>query len=157
MTDAVTVDKAGRNGHSSGNSFRERNNRAQFVVDQLNTTLVPGWSCNMFSFSPIGQEFVPDLDASDVVEISVSDASCSLSGSTGGNFEVEIRNATIDGNIIATSDIYHFDNCFFDIPRITFPAFVPLVPGHTYVFQPVYVSDNCGTLELDLGPNPTAA
>lgn len=122
------------------------------VVDQSYTALTQQFYYNIEYFAPMGQEFTPTLHALDVVELWMDDASCSSTGSPGGDVQVRIRESTISGSIIGTSYSVHFPNCYDDVLRFDFPSFVPLVPGQVYVIEAVYVSGNTSGARVDNGP-----
>ena len=122
---------------------------AGYVIDQSYTFLNQIWSHN-FLTGPLGQEFKPDFYALDVVELLHDDASCSTEGSNGGDLKVVIRRGSINGPILGTSNTVHFPNCFHNVSRFDFPAFIPVVPGETYVIQPIYVSGHTSTFYHDL-------
>lgn len=134
-------------GLSKGQSY------SQFIVDQTDTTLIQKNTYNIHYFEPMGQEFIPDFHALDAIELQLDDASCYLEGSPGGNLMVRVRESTIGGTIIGTSDTMHFDNCFVGNIRFDFPSFIPLIPGRTYVLEAVYISLNTCTISMDEGPS----
>lgn len=125
---------------------------AEFVVDQSNIVLTHGFSYNIF-LAPMGQQFTPSLYALDAIELQVEDASCSLSGSAGGNLKLNLREATITGKIIGTTEAAHFVNCFRGTTRFNFPSFVPLTPGQTYVIEAVHVSGHTSVLYMNESPD----
>jgi hypothetical protein len=111
-----------------------------FVIDQSNSNA--NFTRNIYHLGPLGQEFTPTLQALDVVELLMDDASCSQVGSPGGSALVRIREASIAGPIIGTSATSHFPNCFVGILRFEFPSVIPLTSGSLYVIEAVYVSGN---------------
>lgn len=119
-----------------------------YVIDQSNTEFLQPFYYNI-NLSPIGQEFTPTLHAMDAVELQFDDASCSLSGSEGGNVRLLIRTGNINGKIIGTSETLHFPNCFVGIMRFNFPYYIPLTPGNRYMIQPEYVSGNTSSFYLN--------
>ena len=121
----------------------------EYVIDQSYTQVNQQFFHN-FITGPLGQEFIPDFFALDAVELKYDDASCSLTGSNGGDFKVVIHKGSITGPILGTSNTIHFPNCFFGTNRFDFPAFIPLVPGDTYVIEPVYVSGHTSSFFHDL-------
>lgn len=122
----------------------------KLVVDQLNINLVEPFYYNIYN-GPLGQEFIPDLYALDVVELHLADANCSSGGGNGGELQVRIREASIEGRILGISDTMHFANCFAGIMRFNLPEFITVVPGKKYVLEPVYVSGNTCIFYMDNG------
>lgn len=125
---------------------------ADFVVDQSNVVLTNAYTYNIY-LAPMGQQFMPSLYALDAIELRVEDASCSLSGSAGGDLKLNLREATITGKIIGTTETVHFANCFIGTLRFNFPAFVPVTPGQTYVIEAVHVSGHTCVLHMNEGPD----
>jgi hypothetical protein len=131
-----------------------RGDSSVFVVDQSNTTIHTWFGYNSLFFTPFGQEFVPGLNALDVVELTLDDASCGMIGGPGGEVKVQIRRSTIDGQIIGISDTVQFSNCFYGVKRFNFPTYVPVTPGQKYVIEVIYVDGNTCSIYLDDGPSP---
>lgn len=124
-----------------------------FVVDQENTELTYAYFYNIAYFAPVGQSFVPATDSLHVVELWISDASCSGQNPPGirGWVQVHVHEASIFGPILATSEPFGFTNCYSAAAQFHFTLPVPLVPGNTYVLEPSYVSGNTSLVKFDMG------
>src|SRR6476646_11068120 len=96
-----------------------------YVIDQSNTALLRPFSRNNEP-GPLGQEFTPTLYALDAVELQYDDASCCICGGNGGDLKVVVREGSINGPIIGTSNTFHYTECFFQVTRFDFPAFIPV-------------------------------
>lgn len=128
--------------------------KTEMLIDQANEVLQKQYSYNIDFLKPIGQEFTPTLHALDAVELFIDDANCSETGGTGGSLKVVIHEGSIHGPVAGSSKVTSFQNCYYNIIRFEFPAFVPLTPGKKYVIEPVYVSGNTSTVYVDKGPAP---
>lgn len=117
-----------------------------FYFDQVNTT---GHNRhNVSSEGPIGQEFIPDLTALDVVELV-------LTGSTAIRFKVNIRWDTITGEIIGTSKVVDFpDGHHFGIVTFDFDR-VPMIPLQTHVIELVAETDGITNWQTQGSPAST--
>jgi hypothetical protein len=137
---------------SKDQSSSQRINIPGYVVDQSNVALPDSNSYNIY-LAPMGQQFTPTLYALDAIELKVSDASCSIVGSSGGSLRLNLREATITGKIIGTTEAMHFPNCFHGILRFNFPAFIPVTPGQVYVMEAIHVSGNTSVLYMNESPD----
>jgi hypothetical protein len=106
------------------------------LVDQENVVPVSLYDSIQY-FSPVGQSFTPMLPGLDVVEFWTAD----FSGNNGygGELYVNIREASIYGPILGTSDTLQLPDNFYGLTRFTFPALVSLKPGNKYVMEVVVV------------------
>jgi hypothetical protein len=125
-----------------------------FVVDQANTNSGGGFLIHSIQLSgPIGQSFTPLLPSLDVVELLTIDFSDHPNG-LGATLQVNLREASIGGNIIATSDLVALPDDFGrltvgGVTHFDFAATVALVPGSLYVIEPVVVAgDSWGLVDL---------
>jgi len=134
-------------------SLQKNTNPAEFVVDQSNVVLTNRFSYNNFHLAPMGQEFTPSLYALDAIELILDDASCALNGSPGGDLQLNLREGTITGRILATTEASHFPNCFYGVLRFNFPAVVAVTPGRTYVMEAVHVSGHSSALYMNESPD----
>ena len=104
-----------------------------FQVDQMyNPSGSPGSWHNILSYTPVGQEFVPSLNALDIVQLRVGSA-YSPNHPT-AEFIVNIRSGTITGPIAGTSDTLALAVPFDDIATFVFDR-IWLTAGETYVIE----------------------
>jgi hypothetical protein len=125
------------------------------ILDQY-TSLIPNppFSYNIEWLKPTGQSFVPSLSALDFVSLYIDDASCSQSGSEGGELYVRVRKSSITGEIVGASNVVHFANCFVGVKEFRFSPYVKLSPGEQYFIEVVYQSGN--TAAIYISQNPAA-
>lgn len=131
-----------------------------FAVDQENVDNPGGGVLihNIKISGPIGQSFTPLLSSLDVVELLTIDFGNPPNG-LGATLQVNLRAASIAGNIIATSNPVALPDDFGG-PTVTFPnggavthfdfgATVALVPGNLYVIEPVVLAgDHWGLVDI---------
>jgi hypothetical protein len=61
-------------------------------------------------------------------------------GGSGARLVVNIRESTIYGPILGTSNILQLPEGFYGVTHFTFPSVVPLTPGQKYVIEVVVVA-----------------
>ncbi len=118
--------------------------RAEYI-DQSNTN-APQRFYNTDPSSgntPIGQEFTPTISSLDFVKLYVADAGSDIG--PGANFEVNIRQASIAGTILGTSDVTYVPDGTntgggSTITDFSFASPVSLTPGSLYVIQVVQLA-----------------
>jgi hypothetical protein len=95
-------------------------------------------------FSPVGQSFTPTIPGLDAVDLWTEDFA--NGNGYGAELYVNIREATIDGTIVGTSDTLQLpDNFpFHQYPfsygtHFTFPSLISLTPGEVYVIEVVVI------------------
>lgn len=121
------------------------------VVDQANVVDVR-LEDSIQGFSPIGQSFTPMLSGLDVVELWTMDFD---SGNVPGvELYVNIRQSTIDGPILGTSNLLQLPDNFSGETHFTFPSLVRLTPGELYVIEVVAVGSDWG-IGSSGGPSST--
>ena len=104
----------------------------QLFVDQQNLTSISGsWSATLLS--PIGQEFVPDRSALDAVELML--ANTDTSAPYPADVELNIREDSVLGPVIGTSDPLTMLFGTYGATHFEFQSSVPLTPGRTYVIE----------------------
>jgi len=106
-----------------------------YHLDQKNDATATGGH-NVMLYSPIGQEFVPDLSALDVVQLWLIGGS-SYSGP--GEFVMNIRSGTIGGQLLGASAVTALPYRFLGVASFEFER-VALTPGQTYVIELVQLS-----------------
>lgn len=117
-------------------------------IDQSNL-VTPSQNYNT-SYSgnlPIGQEFTPSLAGLDFVDLRVADAGSDTGPGT--NFQLQVREASILGTVIGTSEtVYVPDNTNLGggdiITRFLFPSVVALTPGSLYVIEVIQQTPSFG-------------
>jgi len=114
-------------GFSAGTSFEVG---VDFLVDQANPA--GNGAHNVSYYAPIGQEFVPDSSALDIVQIH-------LLGSQATDFVVRLRQGTIGGPILGVSDTLTCPYRSQSVATFEFDR-VALQPGELYVFEVVQLS-----------------
>lgn len=87
----------------------------------------------VYTGSMTGQEFVPQQSSLDVVELYLDADSKACERFS---IVVRIREATITGTVLGTSNALSW-GCEYEIAHFDFPSPVALVPGNTYVIEPV--------------------
>ena len=115
----------------------------EYVWDQTNDVMdplpEPMSSHNVIMFSPVGQEFVPNLEYLDVVQLWLSDRNHGTAGPA--NFIVNIRQGTIGGPIIGTSETTTLPGGHHGVATFVFET-VPLVPQSLYVMELVQLTSS---------------
>jgi hypothetical protein len=94
---------------------------------------------------PIGQEFTPNLHSLDVVQLFLE----GLPNSPGANVFVHVRQSTVTGSILGTSQIINLPHIppggFISTPvHFDFDSSVALVPGNLYVIDLQFVPEGTG-------------
>ncbi len=119
----------------------------QYIIDQSQTTALfsgAGGFSSITYMGPIGQEFVPTLDALDFVELATADGD--IDNGQGAQLQLLIHADTIQGEILGSSAIASVPDNFEDITRFEFSTPVQLVPGNRYVIEIVLVSGDNWTV-----------
>ena len=101
-----------------------------YTVDQRNDSAATGGYHSIPNYTPIGQEFRPDLDHVDVAELYVK-AMGFVSDPT--EFLVEVYALDASGELLSTSGVVPAAAGYIGPLLFTFPESVPLVPGDLYV------------------------
>lgn len=104
----------------------------EYAWDQSNDSFIPLLTQNASIYSPIGQEFVPNLTYLDVVQLWIQDMK--IGSTQPADFIVNIREGTIRGRILGTSATATLAGGFNGIVTFTFEA-VQLVPQTLYVIE----------------------
>jgi hypothetical protein len=116
------------------------------VVDQTHIVDYPvyGGHFSIQILSPVGQSFTPMISGMDAVDLWTEDFA--NGNGYGAELYVNIREATIYGTILGTSDTLQLpDNYpFHQYPfsygtHFTFPSLISLTPGEVYVIEVVVV------------------
>ena len=110
-----------------------------FVVDQSCDPLDTCGFWSLWFYSPMGQEFVPELDRLDVVEFQTSDMGAG-SDTLGALLRVEVHRNTIYDPVLGSSELVDLPHGFQGVTRFEFAAPVPLEPGALYVIELVQVA-----------------
>ena len=115
-----------------------------YHVDQVNEDCPSGLLQNLVSYSPMGQEFVPQLAVLDIVQLW-------LNGSS--EFQVNVREGTITGPIVGTSEIATIPPHYRGVVTFEFDR-VELIPDDVYVIELKAISGNTMVLSSG-GPGST--
>jgi hypothetical protein len=122
------------------------------VVDQQNLPadyrIGQSYNTSASSNLPMGQEFRPTLAAVDFVDLVVQDAA--PPPGNGASFTVRLRQASIDGLMLALSDpVFVPDNTNIGgggiLTRFQFASPVAVAPGATYVWEVRQVGGDFGS------------
>jgi hypothetical protein len=98
----------------------------------------------LWFYSPMGQEFVPELDRLEVVEFQTHDMGAG-SDTLGALLRVDVHRNTIYDPVLGSSDLVDLPHGFQGVTHFEFAAPVPLEPGTLYVIELVQVAgDNWG-------------
>ena len=122
------------------------------IVDQSNANFNPSLFQNIQAFSPIGQEFIPNLLSLNFVDL--------FTANFGGfnnvsNLFVNIHQGTITGPIVGTSSLVTLSSTNIsssDISSFDFASPVPLVPNNLYVIEAVLASGGARGIGSSGGP-----
>ncbi|HNO77825.1 MAG TPA: PEP-CTERM sorting domain-containing protein [Phycisphaerae bacterium] len=120
--------------------------QSQEIITQL--TGIP-------AFSPLGQSFIPSLNGVDFVELKLTD---NTTAPNDGTTAVRIREDSIGGSILGTSETVFLEDCFNfpegpgcgiaggfgEIVRYEFQNTIPLIPGETYVLEVMALTSSFG-------------
>ena len=108
-----------------------------YHLDQHYDSFQPNSSINVFLYTPVGQEFTPQLSVLNFVELWFSCSGYS------GELKVNIRSGTIQGDILGSSDTVvitpGFYGFFNDIMIFEFDT-VTLTPNELHVIEVVQIS-----------------
>jgi hypothetical protein len=107
-----------------------------------------GLSYSIPMHDPLGQEITPALDHVDVVEFCTDDMDYGPP-SPPPSLLVEIRDDSISGPLLGTSDVVCPEDGFAGVTRFTFGFSVPLVPGQRYVLRLRQVSGQNWGMQFD--------
>jgi hypothetical protein len=107
-----------------------------FLYDQQSATESTGGgvSLNIQDYQPVGQSFIPTLDSIGFVRLQGGDATIGLGGAT---LYVNLRADSISGQVLAQTESIAFPDGFYGYMEFIFATPAPLIPGNTYVLQPV--------------------
>ena len=106
-----------------------------FVYDQQSADETAGGvGAVINSNQPIGQSFTPTLSSVGFIRLFLSDSS--LNG-VGASVYVNLRQGSITGPILASTDPVSMPDSFSGHPDFLFSTPVSVTPGTTYFFQPV--------------------
>ena len=105
----------------------------EYAWDQTNDSLPPGAGYGILSASPIGQEFLPDSNSLERVQLQI----CNPTGSA--ELSVSIYSDSITGTMVASSDTTQVSEGYDDIVTFVFDP-VALVPSTRYVMVVVQVT-----------------
>jgi hypothetical protein len=137
------------------------------TVDQSQTTRLDAL-LSAESFAPLGQSFVPSFNTLNFIELRMVDSG---GFGYGSSIYLNVREDSIDGPIIATSETLFLEDCFnFEegpgcgkgggpsaLVRFNFPLDVPVIAGETFVFEVVKLPGgdgvNVGRSYSDQYPN----
>ncbi len=108
-----------------------------YTWDQTNDSFTPGHMGSVDYFTPFGQEFVPNLDCLEVIELWVGDSSGS--GSEPPTLVVNVRADHIGGVAIGSSSVFALPDEYEGVAVFVFEA-VSLVPGERYVLEVIRTS-----------------
>jgi len=109
----------------------------QMVADQQNQ--VPLDACwSAMHLAPLGQEFVPNNDSLDFVELYVANED--LGSPAAADVVINIRQGDILGPVVGTSLPLNVPFQAEGIARFDFPSQVQMVPGNHYVMELVIVA-----------------
>lgn len=122
-----------------------------FVPDQVNDGSSSS-AVNIQLLAPLGQEFVPALFSVNSVELMTWDFS---ELGPGADLQVGIRESTIDGTLLGTSELVSLPAGFSGLTHFDFASPVPLVRHRVYVIEVVVVSgDYWGVSTREAGTYP---
>ncbi|NIM18700.1 MAG: hypothetical protein GTO51_00395 [Candidatus Latescibacteria bacterium] len=120
-------------GYSASTQFKVA---VKYYLDQVCDLLQPDSFHNIVHYRPVGQEFVPNISALDIVQVW-------LEVDSPADLIVNIRSGTITGPIEGTSEVLTFPGRFNGIATFEFER-VDLVPQEMYVIELVQQSgQNC--------------
>lgn len=118
------------------------------VVDQssaVDTSRAGWWSIKILG--PVGQTFRPSFAGLDAIELWTEDQWDAECAGTGASLRVNIREATIEGPLVASSSPAVLPDCFKGITYFGFPVLVAVTPDKLYVIEVVVTSeDNWGVV-----------
>ena len=110
-----------------------------FVVDQSCDSFDTCGFWSLWFYSPMGEEFVPDLDRLDVVEFQTADMG-SGSDTLGALLRVDVHRNTIYDPVLGSSDLVDLPHGFQGVTRFEFAAPVSVEPGAVHVIELVHVA-----------------
>lgn len=119
-----------------------------YHLDQTNDFFDPRSFINVAVYSPLGQEFTPQLAVADFVELFFQ------SYETAGEVKVNIRSGTIHGEILGSSDTVSVPTYFDGIVGFDLQT-VSMTPNELYVIEVVQLSGHSIMIGHSGGPNST--
>ncbi len=106
------------------------------IIDQANDSVTPGGAWSINNGKPMGQEFRPNLNRLDFVDLYI----WSYELSAPGTLVVDVRLDSSSGALLGTSTAVVVPVDEFAPVRLEFPETVHLTPGTRYVLEPRDVS-----------------
>jgi hypothetical protein len=106
-----------------------------FIFDQQSATESTGGGSAVViqANQPLGQSFTPSLSSVGFIRLALSDPTFNSLGAT---FVVNLRDGSITGNILGTSDSVTMPDRFAGYVDFFFATPVSITPGTQYYFQP---------------------
>jgi len=118
-----------------------------FIVGQSCDPFDPNGHMSLWFYSPMGQEFVPEFDRLEVVELHTHDMGTG-SDTLGAVLRVDVHRSTIYDPVLGSSDLVDLAHGFQGVTHFEFTVPVSLEPGSLYVIELVQVAGEnwgCGT------------
>jgi hypothetical protein len=117
----------------------ELNGQGSYVYDQQSATESTGGGSPIIfqSNQPYGQSFTPTLSSVGFIRLATADASLNSMGVT---LVVNLRDVSINGTILGTSDPVSMPDGFAGYANFFFSTPVSTTPGTQYYFQPSLVT-----------------
>ncbi|MCB7129688.1 MAG: hypothetical protein J3T61_09140, partial [Candidatus Brocadiales bacterium] len=109
------------------------------IIDQFNPRSPSGGQCYSEDFfRPLGQEFTPQLDQLDFVDLLIDDVN--IGSNPDATYQVNIRDGTVAGPLLASSAVTVIPDGTNTgggdtFTRFDFPSPVPLTPGEIHVIE----------------------
>ena len=97
-----------------------------FIVDQSHMANVDSW--HNLSYHKFAQEFLPSFSSMDTVDVAIHT-------NEGAILRLNIRDGSVDGYLIGTSEELYLPPLFTDMAHFIFASPVPLVPGDSYIID----------------------
>jgi len=125
----------------------------QLFADQQNQVpLDASWSA--MYLAPMGQEFVPNNDSLDSVELFV--ANMDASSPDDADLVINLRQGDILGPVLGTSLPVNIPYSASGVARFSFPSQVEMVPGNHYVIE-IVIAAGTGNIAVGGGWSSTYA
>ena len=113
----------------------------EYLWDQTNDFFEPTGAQGIYAFSPIGQEFIPDFNSLEVVQLYI----VNIEGTA--EFFVEIYSGNIAGPLIGSSNLISISGFYIGPVTFTFDT-VLLIPGiqHVMIINETYGDAGVGSI-----------
>ena len=121
----------------------------EYAWDQTNDYFSPQVYQSIQAYSPIGQEFTPNLSCLEVVQLYI------YNESEDSEFVVSIYSDSITGTLLGTSNPVAVSGFYLDVLTFSFSAAITLTPQNLYVIKISQIEGTSGGVSSSGGSSST--